>query len=350
MKKILLTAATFAVAVANAFAQPEITSNGVYDDFSTVDEYNDPETGRGIYWWGTPVSVRGGGINSVTRDAVNNQIIVKATNPEYQYTPFGVSFGDDNGALPGGVPNTIDLSQNGVWSFDITNYGTENILLRVACQDYLDRVLDCIEIPNPNNLEFDALDVWKYQVQILIPAGKTVTFKAGTANGAGGGMINNCDFTKSVWGDYGVWNNVTKKHDGAGVRKLCDLTKIKGISFTPMNARKKPGDGHSYALTAGNFGISNFRVGTVSAPLGIEEDLVKYGFALYPNPAKNSLTIKNNSNKIAEAISIINNLGQKVYSNTITLTNNELTIDTNGFAPGVYIVKIGNNSQKLIIE
>ena len=346
MKKILLTAATFAVAAANAFAQPELTANGVYDDFSTYPEYNDPETGRGIYWWGSK------GVNSVTRDTANNQVLVKATQGEYQYVPFGVSFGDDNGALPGGVPNTIDLSQNGVWSFDVTNYGTESIYLRVAAQDNQNRILDCTPIPNPNNLPFDNLDVWKYQVQMLIPAGKTLTFKAGTPNGAGGGKLNNCDFANSVWGDYGTigWDPVTKTHPGAAVRTDCDITKIASISFTPMNALKKAGDGHSYALTAGNFGISNLRVGTVSKPLGIEEDLVKYGFALYPNPAKNSLTIKNNSTKIAEAISIINNLGQKVYSNTITLSNNELTIDTNGFAPGVYIVKIGNNSQKLIIE
>ncbi|MBY0426575.1 MAG: hypothetical protein K2Q22_13120, partial [Cytophagales bacterium] len=279
--KFKITLLSFLIHLGASFlstAQPIITDNGVYDDFSTSNEYTLGNTTRGIYWWNTD------GVNSFTRDVANNQLRVHATQAEYQYVPFGVGFGTTDGQ-----PNTIDLSQNGKWSFDITNYGTEDLFIRVACQDNQQRLMDCTTIPNPNNLVFDRLEVWAYQVQILVPVGKTVTFKAGTPNGAGKGYLNNCDFTRGAWGYYGTWDPSTQTHIGAEVRYTCDMTKIQGISITPMNAAKNTTDYHALALTNGIFGISNFKVGSTSIALDLSDDKATQGVSIFPNPAKNSV-------------------------------------------------------------
>lgn len=320
-------------------SQPKLTDKGVFDDFSTKDEYTVPGTAKGIYWWATS------GVNTVTRDSANGQVLVTATQAEYQYVPFGVGFGDN-----GGIPNTIDLSQNGTWSFDITNHGTENIYLRVACQDNQQRLVDCTPIPNPNNLPFDNLEVWAYQVQIYVAAGAKVTFRAGTPNGAGKGYLNNCDFANGSWGYYTAWDPVTQSHPGAAVLYTCDLTKIQGISITPMNAAKNPVDYHALALTNGNFGISNFRVGNTTVALGASDDIIDNGLKIYPNPAKESLTIKNTRANSDESIQISNHLGQPVYTNTFNFSNKDLKINTQGFPAGMYVVRVGKKSQSLVIE
>ena len=316
------------------FSQPAFSDRSVFDDFSTEDEFSDPVTGKGIYWWG------GTGSSTVSRNSANNELLVEATQGVYEYTPFGVSFGDDNGDLPGGVPYTIDISENGKWSFDITNYGTEDLHIRVACQDIEDTIVDTNPVPNSGGtIAFDNLRVWAYQVQLLVPAGETVSFKANSPNDAGGGKLNNCDFTQMVWGDYGIWDAKTKTHIGAGVRKRCDLTKIKSIMITPLNAAKNSVDYHNLALRNGKFGISNFKVGDLS--LGFEDELENNKILVYPNPSKGELTIRNSSSEEISSVKIINGLGQIVYLSTSLSPNNELFIDTHSFKSGVYFAKIG---------
>jgi len=342
MKKLSLTVLALSTSLLSTFAQPILTEKGAFDNFSTITEYNET-SGRGIYWWGQT-----GVVNSLTRDSGKNQLLVHATQGEYQYVPFGVSFGDDNGALPGGVPYTIDLSSNGKWSFDITNYGTEDLFLRVACQDNQNKMVDCTPIPNPDNLPFDNLNVWAYQVQIQILAGKTVTFKADAPNDAGKGYLNNCDFANGAWGEYGTWDPITQTHIGAAVRYDCDLTKISSISFTPMNAAKNLKDFHALALLNGNFGISNFKVGDVLSGIN-ETSASNEVVSIYPNPAKHSITIKNNlTNATNAAISITNSVGEVVYSNSNPI--NESIVDISNFQSGLYFVKIGNQIKKVVVQ
>jgi hypothetical protein len=339
MNKYLLFAIALFLTISYTYAQSELTSTGIYEDFSSKKEYSLPGTNKGIFWWTSS------GSNSISRDTVKKQLIVHATQGEYQYVPFGLSFGTDNGAVA-----TIDLSKNGKWSFDITNFGTEDLFLRVACQDTHDTLVDCNPIPNSAGVPFDNVRAWAYQVQILIPIGKTVTFKPGTPNDAGGGELNNCDFANGVWADYGQWDPNTKSHVGAGIRTNCHKDKIKSISFTPMNAAKNTTDQHALALTNGFFGISNLRVGTTSKTVGINEYSVNNSLAIYPNPAKNSLTIANNPSIHAESVTISNNLGQQVYYNATPFLSGDLTVNTNEFNPGIYFIKIGTKTQKLIIE
>lgn len=244
MKKQIVTLVTLFFIAFLSQAQPVLTEYGAYDDFSTQDEYQkDASIFYGITWWGDATR------HTITRDYTNNKLLVSMTQPRGMYVPFGIAFGDDNGATALGNPYTIDLSANGKFSFDITNTGTEALSVRVACQDVQNRQVDC----SPGASGFN--NIWQYQTQILVPIGETVTFEAGTQNGAGGGKTNTCDFTQDVWGDYGTHT----------IRTDCDLKHIKSINLTVLNAAKDPGDGHALALTDGKFTISNFIVGDTSA-------------------------------------------------------------------------------------
>jgi hypothetical protein len=340
MKKIIIFFTLFYTLICGA--QPVLTDNSMFDDFSTAQEYNEPATGRGIYWWGSA------GSSTVDRNEATNELIVHATQGVYQYNPFGVGFGDDNGALPGGVPFTIDLTNDGTWSFDITNYGTEDLHIRVACQDIEDTVVDCSPIPTPAGVAFDNLNVWAYQTQIRVPAGQTVTFNNGTPNDAGNNRLNVCDFTQMVWGDWGVWDNVSQTHIGAGVRKRCDMTQIKGFLITPLNAAKNTVDYHNLALTNGHFGISNFRVGNITTT-STKSNLREQDFKVYPNPATKTIRLKRERSVSSEenSISIRNSIGKTITLNTTPISDTEIEIDISHLPSGIYY--LGEQSQKLII-
>jgi hypothetical protein len=72
---------------------------------------------------------------------------------------------------------------------------------------------------------------------------------------------------------------------------------------------------------------------------------------LYPNPAKNLLTISTNEGK--KSVNIYNNMGAKVYTNT---SNGNITIDVSSWYSGMYQVEIidtetnKKETSKFIIE
>ncbi|MCX6181415.1 MAG: T9SS type A sorting domain-containing protein [Bacteroidetes bacterium] len=333
MNKKFLLGATLVLGAIAAQAQPELSTVAVFDDFSTKTEYTENAlTGRGIYWWASPGQ-------TLTRNSEIKGMDVVMSQGAYQYKPFGVGFGDSNGALPGGSPFTIDISKNGTFSFDVKNTGTEGLSVRVACQDTLNRMVDC----SPGATTWDD-GVWKYQIQFIVPAGETVTMKVGTPNGAGAGEINNCDFTNGFWGDYGVTPH--------RIRHDCDLTHIKGINITVLNSEKNDVDAHNVALLNGKFTISNFRVGATTSKLGVDEfvDGNKV-INLYPNPASQGQVVhapvQENTKTL---ITVTNTFGQTVYSNYHSGTSNDLSLDLSHLPAGLYFVGVGDQTQKLIIE
>jgi len=315
------------------YAQPLLSNIDVFDDFSTAtDLVSDPSTGRGIYWWDDNSLI------AINRNSLTGKLDVVMTQPAYSYTPFGVGFGDDNGAIVGGNPYTIDLSNNGTWSFEIENTGTEGLSVRVAAIDINNRMIDCIEsptiIPNAN---FGG-EAWKYQTQIEVSVGQKITFEAGTPNDAGAGIINNCDFANGMWGDYGTH---TFRYD-------YDLTKIKGINITVLNAEKNTTDYHNLALTDGRFSISNFRVGGTSVTTIVNPEEVKADFIVYPNPSSQAFTVK--SEKVINNIELLDVFGSQVKSVTEKLYTNEYTFEINNLLKGIYYIKVNNKIQKVIIN
>lgn len=70
-------------------------------------------------------------------------------------------------------------------------------------------------------------------------------------------------------------------------------------------------------------------------------------FSVFPSPSKNYAIIRReNSNK--ERLKIINSMGQVVYEKE--LVSNVETIYLDSISPGLYIVKIKNHQEKLMIN
>ena len=70
--------------------------------------------------------------------------------------------------------------------------------------------------------------------------------------------------------------------------------------------------------------------------VGVESNSLNESIHIYPNPAKDNLTIETNLNK-EQRLEIINLIGQTVYTIYI---NKKATINTSAFANGVYILKL----------
>ena len=79
-----------------------------------------------------------------------------------------------------------------------------------------------------------------------------------------------------------------------------------------------------------------------------QTEIVEAG-AIYPNPAQEQITIENN--KAGQAplhLQIVNMMGEVWYKQE--LTEQKTTINTSAFPSGLYLVKIGEATQKLVIQ
>lgn len=83
--------------------------------------------------------------------------------------------------------------------------------------------------------------------------------------------------------------------------------------------------------------------GGVSAILPIEH--LNKGIKIFPNPATNLFTLELNNIDKESLVSIYNYKGEKVFNKLIT-NSKEMTINTQTFSKGVYLVKIDDGSYK----
>lgn len=77
--------------------------------------------------------------------------------------------------------------------------------------------------------------------------------------------------------------------------------------------------------------------------------------SMYPNPAHNSVSLKNNVDLLGNEISISDLNGKELKSISITKSSNSTTIDISDMTPGLYIVRVKGDSgfsslQKLIVK
>ena len=77
------------------------------------------------------------------------------------------------------------------------------------------------------------------------------------------------------------------------------------------------------------------------SPLGVDENEMQ-DIEIYPNPAKNMLTVKAES---LNELVIYNSVGQKVFSKTVG--SPEVSIHLEGFDTGIYLVKLIANGKEV---
>lgn len=83
-------------------------------------------------------------------------------------------------------------------------------------------------------------------------------------------------------------------------------------------------------------------------------DFENNGFSLYPNPAKESLTIKSSTSNLATKIDVIDLTGKLLFTKEIS-ANPENTIATTALSKGIYLISVEttngtNYTTKLIVE
>ena len=83
--------------------------------------------------------------------------------------------------------------------------------------------------------------------------------------------------------------------------------------------------------------------------VSVKEIETKSSLKIYPNPTQSNVKlITNNDQIIGEKVHIYNMQGD--LKKQFTVKNEQLTIDISAFEKGVYMVKIGKQIQKLIVE
>lgn len=90
--------------------------------------------------------------------------------------------------------------------------------------------------------------------------------------------------------------------------------------------------------------------------VGINENEDAFGLSIYPNPAGNEANVTISVENSAVAVTIADLAGKEVYSNNLGTVNGtkNLTINTSGFANGIYMVNVVSNgnvsSKKLVVR
>lgn len=119
--------------------------------------------------------------------------------------------------------------------------------------------------------------------------------------------------------------------------------------FKTLTGTKIPMPGNDMGSTTleGNFGNGFTYYFSVNSPNSIETNEDPYFVTLYPNPAQDVLNIEINTLQIKDAsVSIINNLGQVVWEQSVT--DKKFQINTQSLSTGLYTVIIKNNGQSKI--
>lgn len=87
----------------------------------------------------------------------------------------------------------------------------------------------------------------------------------------------------------------------------------------------------------------------INEPMSIDEQSMS-NFQVYPNPASSELNIIMTHTKSEPIIvEILDLSGKKVYSQNFS-NNNKITIDVKGIEKGIYILKVNNQTQKVMIK
>jgi hypothetical protein len=101
------------------------------------------------------------------------------------------------------------------------------------------------------------------------------------------------------------------------------------------------GSGTFTTLSSTTFSASN-------CPVGIENvSFAKSGFILFPNPATQSFNLKFADEDKSEIFSIMNALGETVYSSS---AKNNSSVSVSGWAAGIYFVRCGTQVVRLVVQ
>ena len=314
MKKVLLSAAAL-VAVLSSYAQCTVSSvdaTGFYDDFSTVDQITAGD--MGLYYWDDKTDVNG---FTVAKSRLGDGVLgLTVTQGFDKFEPTGAGFGDDNGADPGGVLNTINLSGDATFSVDVKNTGDSTIKFRLALQDAVGGELDSYAAALTDAGGF--ANAWKYPIEIVVAPGTSGTLLGTFAGG-----------TKA---DYGTGSYVNG----------FDFSKVVGVLITVVNSNQTPAPGYqTYGLDAQTVEVSNFKVGACPVAVGLTNTTTKSAVSVYPNPASEKVSFS----KSLTDVTVFNALG-----NVIETAATSAGLNVSNYNAGIYFIKSAEGTTQFVVK
>lgn len=128
------------------------------------------------------------------------------------------------------------------------------------------------------------------------------------------------------------------------------------LGLTGMRIRSRfsgnQNDDASACIFMGSGECEDYFVTITPFVVGVKENTTAQ-FNMFPNPAKNNVTIKISKDQIGSTINVLDMLGNKVITN-VTTKNNEASINLETLSNGVYFVSIenekGTTTKKLVIS
>ncbi len=138
-----------------------------------------------------------------------------------------------------------------------------------------------------------------------------------------------CPDMLSVDGDFADWNCGAKS-------PLNDEIYFEGTGDTTVVLVLKAGGDNTYNILFDN-------VSVMGPDVAVEAAAINAANIVYPNPATDQIRI---SNVDANEIQIFDIVGKKVYS-TLDVSE-EMTIDISGFKDGMYFVRTGRSTTKIL--
>ncbi len=140
---------------------------------------------------------------------------------------------------------------------------------------------------------------------------------------------------------------VTGSYILAGAYNAIFLSTNNGSSWINVSGGLTTGTIFSIAIS-GNYIFVGTGSGvwrsTFADLLGIKENTVNNIISVYPNPAKETITIETDATN--QRLEITNLIGQTVYTSYIY--NKKATINTSAFAKGVYILKLSSDKETVV--
>lgn len=198
---------------------------------------------------------------------------------------------------------------------------------------------DWVELYNNNDFEVDLsgfylsddttdLDKWQFPTGSVIPGGGYMIVWAD--NEAAEGPLH------AAWKISVSGESVTLSDASMNVVDQV----IFGAQQVDMGYARVPNGTGDFVIQSSTFNMNNESLATTSFTKS-------EAFSIYPNPASDPVNIVVNSELVGKKATLYNLMGQKVYE---TELSTQTQISTGSFSKGIYLVKIGNDSKKLIVK